>query len=115
MIQMRIIKVVKPEYKYDQRGSAVYAYWERVKQFDNEPVVAFEASVYGKPPGPEPHYLKNKNYAKSKHPEEWLNQFKRKGLIEFEYEKSDRKQWFLPCPNCGEVSVLSWKQFNSEE
>lgn len=30
--------------------------------------------------------------------------------IELEYEQSDRRRWFVPCPECGEYQVLDEKQ-----
>lgn len=34
--------------------------------------------------------------------------------IEFAYEESSMEQWCLPCPSCGEVQPLRWKQIHFE-
>jgi phage terminase large subunit GpA-like protein len=31
--------------------------------------------------------------------------------IEIEYELSDKRKYFVPCPHCGEYQILSWSQF----
>ena len=30
--------------------------------------------------------------------------------IESEYEQTDKRQWFVPCPKCGEFQTLKWSQ-----
>lgn len=37
--------------------------------------------------------------------------------IEWEYENSDKRRYFVPCPHCGEFQVLEWKRvtWDSEE
>jgi phage terminase large subunit GpA-like protein len=35
--------------------------------------------------------------------------------IEFEYEKTDKRRYFVPCPHCGEMQWLKWKQVKWDE
>jgi phage terminase large subunit GpA-like protein len=35
--------------------------------------------------------------------------------IEFEYEKTDQRRFFVPCPHCGEFQWLKWKQVKWDE
>lgn len=34
--------------------------------------------------------------------------------IESEYEQTDKRQWFVPCPKCGEFQTLKWAQVQWE-
>ena len=105
---MRIIKVLKTKSPPYYSNSARDLYWKWVQQFNNEPVVALEASVYAKPPS----QPKKGRYAGKTEPlKGWLNFFEREGLIKIDYKEFDHPQWFRACPNCGQLSVLSWKQF----
>jgi phage terminase large subunit GpA-like protein len=35
--------------------------------------------------------------------------------IEWEYELSDKRKFYVPCPECGEYQVLSWKRLRWDE
>ena len=34
--------------------------------------------------------------------------------IEYEYELSDKRKYFVPCPHCGEFQILTWSSFKWE-
>lgn len=34
--------------------------------------------------------------------------------IEYEYELSDKRKYFVPCPHCGEFQILTWSNFKWE-
>lgn len=39
---------------------------------------------------------------------------KRYSPIEWEYEQSDKRKYFVPCPHCGEFQVLEWRNERGE-
>jgi phage terminase large subunit GpA-like protein len=39
---------------------------------------------------------------------------KRYSPIEWEYEQSDKRKYYVPCPHCGEYQVLEWKNERGE-
>jgi len=38
-----------------------------------------------------------------------------KSQIEREYENSDQRKYYIPCPHCGEFQILEWKNIKWEE